>query len=287
MPTKDSTTVPSSTSGLITNTLNFAFARSHEGFNYVSRTSNGRIHWHLTNLGLVVSTLFRIVAGIAFSTGVSNVPAEIPPADNDTIVWKLEDAGSVGGHPTTVFGAPRVIHEAGGAEIRFDGEVDGLIVPTNPLAGWRNFTVEVLLRPALVGGPEQRFIHLEDDAGRRLMFETRLTNNGEWALDTYLQPVPLHIEGSNDGMLLDRKLLHSAGCWHWAALVFDHGRMTSFVDGHEELSVSIGLTPMVTGRVGIGFRMNRLYWYKGDIREIRFHPTALPARMLAQALPQQ
>ena len=199
-----------------------------------------------------------------------------PTADEGIVVWRLENAGPAGGRAATVIGAPRVVREADGASVRFDGEADGWIMPYNPLAGWRSFTVEVLLRPDRAGGPEQRFIHLEDDAGRRLMFETRLTAAGQWALDTFLT------DGAHSGMLLDRKLLHAAGQWHWAALVYDQGRMTSFVDGQRQLSTAVAFTPMVSGRVGVGFRMNRVYWYHGDIREIRFHPAALPDDRLAR-----
>lgn len=224
------------------------------------------------------SNLGPIVAGLALSIGAATAPAALPQPDG-AIVWKLEDPASVGGYRATVVGAPRIVREAGGGEVRFDGEADGWIVPVNPLAGWRSFTVEVLLRPALDGGPEQRFIHLEDAAGRRLMFETRLTPDGKWALDSFLT------DGTNSGMLLDRKLLHSAGRWHWAALVYDQGRMTNFVDGEKQVSLFAAVTPMVGGRVGIGFRLNHLYWYHGDIREIRFHPTALPGDQLARAVP--
>jgi hypothetical protein len=45
--------------------------------------------------------------------------------DNVTIVWKLEDAGSVGGYPAAELGAPQIIREAGGGHVRFDGKVDG------------------------------------------------------------------------------------------------------------------------------------------------------------------
>ncbi len=202
-----------------------------------------------------------------------------PAPEDGSVVWSLEDPHSVGGRQAVVIGSPKVIREAGGAAVRFDGEADGWIVETNPLAGLSSFTVEVLLRPAVDGGSEQRFIHLEDNAGRRMMLETRLTAERTWALDSFLT------DGVNSGMLLDRKLQHTAGQWHWAALVYDQGQMTNYVDGRQQLTIRVALSPMIEGKVGIGFRMNRVFWYHGDIREIRFHPKALPADQLAHNLP--
>ena len=38
-------------------------------------------------------------------------------------------------------------------------------------------------------------------------------------------------------------------------------------------------------RIGIGFRMNHVYWFRGAVREIRFHPMALSADALARIQP--
>ena len=182
----------------------------------------------------------------------------------------------IGGHRPEVLGAPRIVQEGGRSHVRFDGKADGWVVPNNPLTGWPSFTVEMLFRPAGEGEFEQKVVHVEDTAGRRLMFETRL-EGARWSLDTFLTT------GASSGMLLDRALSHPAGQWHWAAVVYDHGRMTSFVNGRQELSTTVDFTPMVSGRTGLGVRLNRVFWYGGDIGELRFHPRPLPADELARA----
>ena len=195
---------------------------------------------------------------------------------NAPVVWRSEAGGTIGGHHPEVLGAPRIGREEGRGHVQFDGKADGWVVPVNPLAGWPSFTVELLFRPAVEGEFEQKVVHVEDTAGRRLMFETRL-EGGKWSLDTFLTT------GTSSGMLLDRALSHPAGQWHWAAMVYDQGRMTSFVNGRQELSTTVDFTPMVSGRTGLGVRLNRVFWYRGDIGELRFHPRALPVDELARA----
>jgi hypothetical protein len=201
---------------------------------------------------------------------VPTVAEPAPGAD-----WKLENAQEVGGGPALVLGGPRVEGPQGQQDLVFNGRTDGVIVPTCPLAGWANFTVEVLFRPDSDGPAAQRFIHMEDGAARRLTFETRILG-GQWAMDTYLQ------DGASKRPLLDPKLLHPADRWYWAALRYDGRTMTSFVNGVEELSGPVTFGPMAAGRVGIGVRLNRVFWFKGAIRELRFYPVALAASDLAR-----
>ena len=81
------------------------------------------------------------------------------------VVWQFDQPAAVAGGPTEVLGAPRVVENAGGRFVQFDGAHDGLIVPVNPLARLPHFTIEVLVRPEAGGGPEQRFLHLQDEFG--------------------------------------------------------------------------------------------------------------------------
>lgn len=191
--------------------------------------------------------------------------AQSPPA-----VWPVDSTTSVGGHAPRVLGAPRVIESAQGKALSFDGIDDGLIVPANPLAGLGAFTIEVLFLPEAGGPAEQRFLHVEDEAGARALIETRLTPDGKWALDTFL------MNGTNRLPLLDRTLLHPTGVWTWAALRYDGRLMSSHVNGRKELEGSITFPPMQKGgRTSLGVRLNEVYWFKGAIAEVRFHPRAL------------
>ena len=59
--------------------------------------------------------------------------------------------------------------------------------------------------------------------------------------------------------------------------------MRSYVDGREELARPLTLVPLGTGRVSLGSRINRVSWFKGAIREVRFTPRALAAGELQGA----
>ena len=185
------------------------------------------------------------------------------------VIWRLDQRSPVAGFPAEILGAPRVENDGGIRYVHFDGLDDGLVVPSNPLAGWPQFTIEVRFRPDAGGQEAQRFIHLQDEGDSRVLLEIRLTPQGQWALDTFL------FSGAGSLPLLDRTRLHAAGEWHWVALRYDARRMTSFVDGRKELEGAIAFAPMRAGRTSLGVRLNRVFWFKGDIREVRFTPAAL------------
>jgi Concanavalin A-like lectin/glucanases superfamily len=219
----------------------------------------------------VSSTAMKLALGVVLLALVAQSP---------TIVWPVDSTTSLGGHAPRVLGAPRVIESAHGKAVSFDGIDDGLIVPANPLAGLDAFTIEVLFLPEAGGPAEQRFLHVEDEAGARALIETRLTTDGKWALDTFL------MNGTNRLPLLDRTLLHPTGVWTWAALRYDGRTMSSHVNGKKELEGAITFPPMQKGgRTSLGVRLNEVYWFKGAIREVRFHPIALAAKEMRRIAP--
>lgn len=193
----------------------------------------------------------------------------------EPIVWRLESTSRIGGHATSVLGSPRHEREGTASALCFNGESDALFLETNPIARWPQFTIEALIKPDSTGPEEQRFLHIQDERESRLLLETRLTERGEWALDTFLFASP-----EARLTLLDRDKLHSTNRWHWVALSFDGETMSHYVDGKKELDGQIAFRPMTSGRTSIGVRQNKVSWYKGCIREIRFTPRALPVESL-------
>lgn len=183
----------------------------------------------------------------------------------DAVVWEVNHLDRIGGNPVTVVGAPVVTNGA----VVFDGRGDGLFLNANPLEGMAAFTVEILFSPAADGGTEQRFLHLEDDAGRRLLIEIRLDGTGGWWLDTFLR------DGESKRPLIDPLRVHRAGQWTWAALRYDGKIMAHYVNGLKEREGAVAFGPMTAGRTSLGVRQNRMYWYKGAIREVRFTRGAL------------
>lgn len=189
--------------------------------------------------------------------------------------WVLDNLTSIGGHPVSVVGAPRVVQTPLGPAIEFNGSTDGVFVDSSPIEGLRAFTVEVLFQPAADGPEEQRFLHVsETGSENRMLLETRTLPGSSWCLDSFLR----HSDLSRT--LIDRQLAHPAGSWHVVALAYDGTTMTQYVDGVRELSGDVGFAPLGAGRTSIGVRQNLISWFKGRIRLMRVTPEALPAARL-------
>jgi hypothetical protein len=188
----------------------------------------------------------------------------------EPVLWTLDDLQNVGGSAPTLLGQPRSIHAPGGGAVEFDGQDDALVVDRNPLADLEQFTVETVFRPDRGGAKEQRFLHFqENESDSRLLFETRLTDDGQWFLDTYLK------SGEAECTLLAKESLHPLGRWFHAAVVVDGKSMRHFVNGSEELQADIASQPLRAGQTSIGVRLNKVFWFRGAIRLVRVTPRAL------------
>jgi hypothetical protein len=214
----------------------------------------------------------RLPPAFCFVLLVARLAAAGQPA---TTVWHLDQIEGMGGHAVTVLGAPQVAKEAGAAAVHFNGASDGLFVPVNPLQGAETFTIEVLFNPAADGPVEQRFLHLQDTPTSRALLEIRLAG-GTWALDAFLfSPVT-----KGRLVLLDATKRHPADRWTWVAMVYDGKRLTSYVDGVKELEGEVSFPLMSSGRVSLGVRQNKVSWFKGGLREVRWHTRAVSAEDL-------
>jgi hypothetical protein len=191
-------------------------------------------------------------------------------------IWQLDNLDTIGGHAVTVEGNPRVIATPGGRAIEFDGIDDVLFLDTHPLAGLAAFTVEVVFNPYSGGPAEQRFFHMQENASvSRLLFETRLPENNRWSLDTFIcsgtQKIVNHIPSA----------LHPTDTWHHAAVVIEGTAFRHFVNGKLETEKTLAYAAQTPGRTSLGARLNRVGWFKGAIRTIRFTPRPLgPADFL-------
>ena len=191
-------------------------------------------------------------------------------AVEESVIWTFDRLDQIGGHKTTVFGAPKLIKSEVGAAIQFDGIVDALFVDVHPLAGAETFTWEVIFRPAAGGRPEQRFFHLQEKGSQtRLLLETRLIGD-EWCLDSFAAT------SIGSKALLDRNLLHPMGKWHHVAFTYDGQTMRHFIDHKLELSAEVALAPQGAGQTSVGVRINKVDYFKGAIQKARFTRRALP-----------
>ena len=190
-------------------------------------------------------------------------------------VWTFERPDRIGKHAVVTSGSPDIVREQGRAAVCFRGEPDAQFLDTNPIAGLLSFTIEALIKPVSNGSAEQRFLHIEDGREARVLLELRIVSPTEWALDTFLFDPP-----ESRLTLLDRAKTHSTDEWHWVALTYDGTTMTHYVDGVHELQGPLSFRAMTPGKMSLGVRLNKVSWYQGCIREVRFTPRALAAPQL-------
>ena len=215
------------------------------------------------------------VVAAAILTALGAAAAD-PPAQE---VWTFDRIDRIGGHATTVLGHPRVIDTPLGKAVEFNGVDDGLFIDVHPLAGAATFTFEAIFRPD-GGNAEQRWFHLEEnpatgsDSVSRMLFEIRVID-GRWCLDAFNR------SGPHQQALLNRQNLHPLGAWYHVAAVYDGREFRSYVDGIQDGAAEIQLAPQGAGRTAVGVRMNKVFYFKGAVREARFTRRALaPAEFL-------
>lgn len=202
-----------------------------------------------------------------------------PPA---AFTWTA-DAGATPGAAPVRLGGPRTESGPDGSALCFDGVDDGLAFDRNPIAGMKEFTIQVLFRPDASGSPEapseQRFVHFEEGStttpeSRRALIETRVVGE-QWYLDTYLRAA------NGNKALIDAEKKHRVGRWYWVALTYAGGSMRHYIDGQLELEGAVPFEPLCAGRASLGVRLNRVSWFKGCLRELRVTPSVLSASELA------
>jgi hypothetical protein len=225
----------------------------------------------------MILTMLLAAVGGAFAAA-PGLPAErrgkagsVATREPTPTVWILDRLDEVGGHPMEILGAPRTAE----GSLVFDGKEDGIVLPTNPLAHLKAFTVQVLFCPAANGPRAQRFFHVEDTEGWRALVELRM-DESHWWLDTFLGS---RVVGAGR-MLIDPQRKHAPDRYYWAALRYDGETMTAFVDGVREAQGKVRWGPMGEGRTSLGVRLNRVSWYRGAIRRVEVSPVALPVEQL-------
>ena len=190
---------------------------------------------------------------------------------SDQTTWRLDNLESIGDLPVTLEGDPKLIDTPHGKAIEFDGQDDAVFIETHPLSGMDTFTVEIIFNPYSGGGAEQRFFHMQEEgSASRVMFETRLPEKNRWFLDTFIK------SGENNSVLYAQDHLHETDQWRHAAIVYDGETMSHYVDGSLELSAPLAYAPQQDGRTSIGVRINKVDWFKGAVRTIRFSTRPLP-----------
>jgi hypothetical protein len=217
-----------------------------------------------------------MLLGFAMVSAFAHSLMSAAPSASEAEVWRFDRIDSVGGHPTTVLGHPRVIDSPYGKAVEFNGVDDALFVGVHPLAGVSAFTWEVIFRPDADGPEAQRFFHLQEqdpktgkDTNNRMLFEIRIVD-GQWCLDSFAN------SNGNNRTLLNCKLLHPLGKWYRVTAVDDGKELRNYVDDELEGSGELMLVPQLAGHSSIGVRINKVYWFKGAVLMARMTKRALP-----------
>ncbi len=187
-----------------------------------------------------------------------------------SVTWKIDNLKKIGGNKPEVLGNPQIIKTDAGKAVLFDGVRDALLINENPLVGATAFTIEAVFRPDAGGGAEQRWFHIEDteNTESRALLEIRLGEK-DWFLDTFIK------SGDNRSALYAENFKHPTGQWFHVALVFDGAEMRHYINGKLELSGKLTTKPFGKGKTSIGVRQNKIYWFKGAVRKLRFTHRAL------------
>lgn len=227
---------------------------------------------------LTKRTKVRIGAPIIFLfiSLITLLSMTTPPLKPKTIIWKLDNPTIVGGLKPAILGSPAIVQDKMGTALSFNGVDDGLILPVNPIENWSQFTIEVLFKPTSDGPPAPRFVHFQDSLENRGTLEIRVTPKGRWYADTFLR----NGKAKKGLTLIDSTMQHPCDQWYWLALVFDGKKMSDYVNAVKEHEGEVEFSPMNAGQISLGVRLNKVSWFKGQIREIRFHPTPLNSQSL-------
>ncbi len=219
-------------------------------------------------IGLVA--LFVVIAPVSYAGFTDTVYAEY---------WELTSLTDIAGYSVTLNGEPALVKSEKGDAVFFDGINDALFIDKNPFGDTKEFTFEVLFKPE--GGQpnignEPRFVCFwdpEDAGGPRMTIEIRVTPDNQWYFDGFLKT------DKEDLTLIDATKTHPTGDWMHAAVTYKDNTFTTYVNGQQELTGTIGYTSKVFnthGKTSVGARYNLTRYYNGLIKAIKVTHAALP-----------
>lgn len=165
-------------------------------------------------------------------------------------------------------GVRKIINKELGAVLYFDGISQGLLLEDMPIKDLECFTIEAILLMDSCGSFEQRFLHLGEVFGDRILLETRNYNAG-WCIDIYTQTNGLKTT------LIDDQKLHPYNKWVHVAYVVKKQQLSLYINGQPELTGQMDFKPLTKGKTSIGMRLNGNSLFKGCIYKIMITPKDL------------
>lgn len=221
-----------------------------------------------------MSKLNFVIPACALLAGAHFIMGANMAASTTAETWVFDRLDSIGGHPASVLGHPKVVETPIGKAVQFNGVDDAIFVEDHPLAGAEAFTWEIIFRPD-GGVEEQRFFHLAErdpqtkkDTDNRMLMEIRVLGD-KWCLDSFA------VTGKDSKALMDRSRLYPVGKFYHVAAVYDGKTFSNYVNGVLQGSGELHLAPQGQGHSSIGVRINRVNYFKGAVREARMSRRAL------------
>jgi hypothetical protein len=193
---------------------------------------------------------------------------ETKDTKNSQTVWIVSELKEKMKGKVKIIGNPGTTKCKYGEALTFNGTSDGLLLESMPLKDLDEFTVEVIFEPRSGGGFEQRYLHLGEVQGDRVLLELRATPT-QWYADSFIKV------GEENVTLISPQLLHPLDSWYHLAYVNDNGKFTVYINGTRELSGELKLPALKSGNTSLGMRQNEVSWFKGAIYEVRITPKAL------------
>jgi len=167
-----------------------------------------------------------------------------------------------------ITGSPGITDCKYGQALSFNGSSDGIFLDQMPLEGLGQFTIEAIIFPSGGGNFEQRFIHIGEIQGSRVLMEIRTTAT-DWYFDAYVK------SGDQQITLVKPTLTHPLNQWYHVAFVISNSKQATYINGKKELESQITIVPFRGGKTSIGVRQNKQSWFKGAIYKIKITPKAL------------
>lgn len=185
--------------------------------------------------------------------------------------WDINNLVKIGGHAVTVLGDPIVEETDIGPAVRFDGELDQLMVDFNPVGDAKEFTVEIVFKPdaCYPENTDPRFLHMqdpEDPQGKRVMIELRIDAKNKVYMDGFMKT---DLESL---ALIDENLVHETEVWQHAAITYKDSEFITYFNGEKELSGTLRYTDKIINTIGktsLGGRMDNRNYYSGLMKYLK------------------
>jgi len=207
--------------------------------------------------------LFVFLFIIVFLSNSDNMSQESKSKSKEVKAeWIMSELISNPAEGIRIKGNPETVEYKTKKAVAFNGSADAIFLDEMPLAGLTQFTVEAIIYPGSGGNFEQRFLHIGEVTGDRLLLELRSTPAG-WYFDAFISV------GDQQKALIEPTILHPHDQWYHVAYVIDNGKLESFVNGKKELEWQLKIGPVQTGKTSIGVRQNEISWFKGAIYKIQ------------------